>query len=100
MPPPRQFEVDPRAGLSSTEGTRRLQRHGANRRDETPRGPRWRAFLRQFQDLLILILLVAPTDSAAPDPDGGRPPRGGALAVRGPLPYAPVLEYGTASGHA
>ncbi|MEU8398339.1 cation-translocating P-type ATPase [Nonomuraea sp. NPDC048892] len=53
------FEVDPQHGLSSAEAARRLQRHGANRLDETPREPRWRVFLRQFQDLLILILLVA-----------------------------------------
>jgi P-type Ca2+ transporter type 2C len=55
----REFEVDPRAGLSSAEIARRLQRHGANRLDKMPGEPRWRAFLRQFQDLLILILLVA-----------------------------------------
>ncbi|MEV4084973.1 HAD-IC family P-type ATPase, partial [Nonomuraea fuscirosea] len=53
------FEVDPRLGLSSPEADLRLQRYGPNRLDEKPREPRWRVFLRQFQDLLILILLVA-----------------------------------------
>ena len=51
--------VDPGAGLSSHEAARRLAEHGPNQLDEAPREPRWRAFLRQFQDLLIIILLVA-----------------------------------------
>src|SRR5689334_7081179 len=46
-------------GLSSTGAARRLERDGPNRLAEARREPRWRAFLRQFQDLLILILLVA-----------------------------------------
>ena len=53
------LEVDPRVGLSSVQAARRLERHGPNQLAEAPREPRWRAFLRQFQDLLILILLVA-----------------------------------------
>ncbi|AWW35581.1 cation-translocating P-type ATPase [Streptomyces cadmiisoli] len=51
--------VDPDAGLSSDEAARRLAEHGPNQLKEAPREPRWRAFLRQFQDLLIIILLVA-----------------------------------------
>jgi len=54
-----ELEVDPRLGLSSDEVTRRRQRYGANRLDEIPREPRWRAFVRQFQDLMIIILLIA-----------------------------------------
>ncbi|MFF0105659.1 cation-translocating P-type ATPase [Streptomyces hirsutus] len=53
------LEVDPGVGLSSDEAARRLAEHGPNQLDEAPREPRWRAFLRQFQDLLIIILLVA-----------------------------------------
>jgi len=53
------LEVDPAAGLSSGEAGRRLERYGQNRLADAPREPRWRAFLRQFQDLLILILLGA-----------------------------------------
>jgi P-type Ca2+ transporter type 2C len=55
----RELDVDPGAGLSSAEAALRVERHGPNRLAETPREPRWRAFLRQFQDLLIIILLVA-----------------------------------------
>lgn len=53
------LRVDPDNGLSSAQAARRLQQHGPNRLVEAPREPRWRAFLRQLQDLLILILLAA-----------------------------------------
>jgi Ca2+-transporting ATPase len=53
------FGVDPSAGISTVEARRRLQRCGPNRLIEAPKVPWWRAFLRQFQDLLIVILLVA-----------------------------------------
>ena len=51
--------VVPSAGLSAAEASRRLAAHGPNQLAEVPREPRWRVFLRQFQDLLIVILLVA-----------------------------------------
>jgi Ca2+-transporting ATPase len=60
----REFDVDPRVGLSAAQAARRLQEYGPNRLAEAPREPRWRAFLRQFQDLLILILLAAAVVSA------------------------------------
>ena len=55
----RELDVDQREGLASAEAARRLDRYGPNRLAEAPKEPRWRAFLRQFQDLLIVILLVA-----------------------------------------
>ena len=55
----RHLAVDPSAGLSSSEVLRRQERDGPNRLAEARREPRWQAFLRQFQDLLIIILLVA-----------------------------------------
>ena len=55
----RHFGVEPGGGLSAAEAGRRLERHGPNRLVEAPRAPWWLAFLRQFQDLLIVILLVA-----------------------------------------
>jgi Ca2+-transporting ATPase len=55
----RELEVDPGAGLSSAEAARRLEQYGPNLLAEAAREPRWRAFLRQFRDLLIIILLVA-----------------------------------------
>ena len=53
------LEADPMEGLSSAEVDRRRERYGPNRLPEPPREPRWHAFLRQFRDLLILILIVA-----------------------------------------
>jgi len=55
----------PRAGLPAAEASRRLEQHGPNQLAGAPREPRWRPFLRQFQDLLILILLVAAAVSLA-----------------------------------
>lgn len=51
--------VDVATGLSSAEAAQRMRRDGPNRLAEVPREPRWRAFLRQFADLMIVILLVA-----------------------------------------
>ncbi|MDQ3827456.1 MAG: cation-transporting P-type ATPase [Actinomycetota bacterium] len=45
--------------MESAEAAQRLQRDGPNRLAEARREPRWKAFLRQFKDLLIQILLVA-----------------------------------------
>jgi len=53
------LDVDVREGLSAAEATRRLERDGPNQLAEATKEPRWRAFLRQFQDLLIIILLIA-----------------------------------------
>ncbi|HLR93950.1 MAG TPA: HAD-IC family P-type ATPase, partial [Jiangellaceae bacterium] len=53
------FDVDPEEALTSGEAQRRLEQHGPNKLEEKKREPRWRAFLRQFQDLLIIILLIA-----------------------------------------
>jgi Ca2+-transporting ATPase len=54
-----EFRVDPHTGLPSDEAARRYEWYGPNRLAEPPREPRWRAFLRQFQNLLIIILLIA-----------------------------------------
>ncbi|GAA2644044.1 hypothetical protein GCM10010425_59780 [Streptomyces spororaveus] len=53
------LDVDPSSGLSSAEAARRLAEYGPNQLAAAPREPGWRAFLRQFQDLLIVILLIA-----------------------------------------
>lgn len=49
----------PDQGLSTGEAARRLERYGPNQLREAAREPRWRVFLRQFQDLMIVILLIA-----------------------------------------
>jgi P-type Ca2+ transporter type 2C len=55
----RVFGVEPGVGHLAAEAGRRLERYGRNRLIEAPKVPWWRAFIRQFQDLLIVILLVA-----------------------------------------
>jgi len=46
-------------GLSAAQAQERLARHGVNELTEAPPVPRWRQFLRQFQQLVIGILIVA-----------------------------------------
>lgn len=60
----RRLAAVPDTGLSSAEAAQRLERYGRNRLDEARREAPWRAFLRQFQDLMIVILLVAAVVSA------------------------------------
>ncbi len=53
------LESEPERGLSESEAAARLERYGANRLPEERETPVWKLILRQFQDPLIYILLVA-----------------------------------------
>ncbi|MEX2500981.1 MAG: HAD-IC family P-type ATPase [Trueperaceae bacterium] len=75
-PPPRPwhaYEVDETLetlgsqlhGLSEREASERLERDGPNVLPEEPPVPAWRRFARQFQNLLIGVLLVAAGTTAA-----------------------------------
>ena len=57
--------VDERSGLSSAEAAVRAERFGPNKFDAGKSEPRWRAFLRQFADLMQIVLLVAGVVSLA-----------------------------------
>src|SRR2546426_8001711 len=46
-------------GLSRTEALARLARYGPNALESEPPIPAWRRFLAQFQDTLVILLLVA-----------------------------------------
>jgi magnesium-transporting ATPase (P-type) len=46
-------------GLSRTEAHRRLDRYGANQLKSAPEVPWWTRLLEQFQNFLVIILLVA-----------------------------------------
>ncbi len=46
-------------GLDSDEAGSRLERHGRNELASAPSVPAWRRFLAQFQEALVLLLLVA-----------------------------------------
>ncbi len=51
--------VDPRSGLDPTEVEGRRAQYGPNKLAEAPKEPGWRAFLRQYRDLMQLVLLGA-----------------------------------------
>jgi Ca2+-transporting ATPase len=51
--------VDPTRGLSAEEARSRLASHGPNRLAGGKKEPGWRAFLRQYEDFMQVILLAA-----------------------------------------
>jgi len=74
QPPPYQQSVehvlaavgtDPRSGLSDVEARVRLAQHGPNELTAAQPVPAWRRFVAQFQDVLVILLLVATAISAA-----------------------------------
>lgn len=56
---------DPEAGLSAAEAARRLEAGGRNAIEEPPSVPWWRLLVRQFQEVVIGILLVAAVVAGA-----------------------------------
>src|SRR5688500_10910565 len=56
--------TDPRHGLSDDEVRRRLEQYGRNELAAEPPVPAWRRLLAQFQDVLVILLLVATAISA------------------------------------
>ena len=56
--------TDAARGLSSAEAKGRLERYGPNRLKSAPETPWWRRLLEQFQNFLVIILLVATVISA------------------------------------
>jgi len=56
---------DARRGLSARQARERLLRYGSNALAAEPPAPGWRRFLAQFQDALVILLLVATAISAA-----------------------------------
>jgi Ca2+-transporting ATPase len=52
-------------GLTEREAQSRLERHGRNELTGEKPVPAWRRFLAQFQDVLVILLLVATAISAA-----------------------------------
>jgi Ca2+-transporting ATPase len=55
----RDLDVDPVRGLSSHEAQARLTSHGPNRLAAGKQEPAWRAFVRQYEDFMQLVLLAA-----------------------------------------
>src|SRR6187401_1981450 len=56
--------TDLQHGLDDDEARRRLARDGRNELTAEPPIPAWRRFLAQFQDVLVVLLLVATAISA------------------------------------
>jgi P-type Ca2+ transporter type 2C len=54
-----QLQTDPVRGLTTDEARRRLQQYGPNQLETVPPTPKWRKFLAQFTNPLVLLLLVA-----------------------------------------
>ena len=50
--------VDPARGLDDAEVVRRREQYGPNRLAEEKPEPGWQAFLRQYQDLMQIVLIV------------------------------------------
>ena len=55
----RDLGVHPESGLSAQEAQARLASHGANRLAAGKKEPGWRAFLRQYEDFMQIVLLAA-----------------------------------------
>ena len=55
--------TDARRGLSEREAQARLERSGRNELTAEKPVPSWRKFLAQFQDVLVILLLIATSIS-------------------------------------
>jgi Ca2+-transporting ATPase len=60
------MDVDPAKGLTSQEAAARQERYGPNKFAEAKAEPRWRAFVRQYHDVMQIVLLVAGIGSLYP----------------------------------
>ena len=54
-----QLSSDSKHGLSAAEAHARLQQHGLNKLRQQKAVPAWRRFLRQLQDMLVILLIIA-----------------------------------------
>jgi Ca2+-transporting ATPase len=59
------LKTDARQGLNAEEARARLVRYGKNELAGEKPVPWWRKFLRQFQDMLVVLLLIATAISTA-----------------------------------
>src|SRR4051812_8927486 len=61
-----ELHVEPERGLTSEEAAERQARYGPNRFAEAKAEPRWHSFLRQYQDPMQIVLVVAGVISIYP----------------------------------
>jgi Ca2+-transporting ATPase len=62
----RGLDVDAERGLAGTEAASRLQQYGPNKFTVAATEPRWRAFVRQYDDPMQIVLLIAGIGSIWP----------------------------------
>lgn len=60
----RALATSPRTGLTAQEASRRLEQLGPNELAEAPRPTLWRMLLEQFNNFIVIILIVASLVSA------------------------------------
>src|SRR5215831_15844598 len=58
--------VDPKQGLTTAEAESRRAQYGPNKFAEAKPEPRWHAFVRQYRDLMQIVLLVVGVFSLWP----------------------------------
>jgi Ca2+-transporting ATPase len=58
------FDTDPNRGLSDDQVQSRFERYGPNELNAEQPVPAWRRFVAQFEDVLVILLLVATAISA------------------------------------
>src|SRR5262245_37608366 len=58
------LDIDAQKGLSQEEARARLERYGKNELTAEKPVPAWKEFLAQFQDVLVILLLIATLISA------------------------------------
>src|SRR5256885_1002533 len=61
-----EFAVDASRGLSQAEAEKRLAEHGANKFAAAATEPRWHVFVRQYNDPMQIVLVVAGIGSIWP----------------------------------
>jgi Ca2+-transporting ATPase len=66
-----QLDVDPDRGLSAGEAAERLRTHGPNKLAAAKKESGFRAFLRQYEDFMQIILLGAAVVNAIVTDDPG-----------------------------
>ena len=64
--------TDRERGLSVGEAAKRLEEYGPNRFAEAKQEPRWRAFVRQYDDPMQIVLLVAGIGASTRSSSTGR----------------------------
>ena len=60
------LDVDAAQGLTAIEAAARLEQYGPNKFAEAKPEPRWRAFVRQYRDMMQVVLLVVGIGSIWP----------------------------------